>query len=67
MLAGDSIFDNATYVPGEPCVTGQLGAILGAETSVSMIAVDGDFVGGVCRQVRSLSAAATHILVSARG
>jgi len=67
ILAGDSIFDNATYVPGEPCVTDQLRALFGEGSSVSMIAVDGDYVGDVWRQVRSLPEGATHILVSAGG
>lgn len=67
ILAGDSIFDNATYVPGEPCVTDQLRALVGDGSSVSMIAVDGDYVSDVWRQVRSLPEGATHILVSAGG
>ena len=67
ILAGDSIFDNATYVPGEPCVTDQLQAIIDAGTAVSMIAVDGDYAGDVWRQLRSLPDGATHILVSAGG
>ena len=67
ILAGDSIFDNATYVPGEPCVTDQLRALVGDGSSVSMIAVDGDYVSDVWRQVRSLPDGATHIFVSAGG
>jgi hypothetical protein len=67
ILAGDSIFDNATYVPGEPCLTDQLRALVGDGSSVSMIAVDGDYASDVSRQVRSLPEGATHILVSAGG
>lgn len=67
ILAGDSIFDNATYVPGEPCVTDQLRALVGDRSSVSMIAVDGDYVSDVWRQIRSLPEGATHVLVSAGG
>ena len=67
ILAGDSIFDNAVYVPGEPCVTEQLRALVGDSSSVSMIAVDGDYVSDVWRQVRSFPEGATHILVSAGG
>ena len=67
ILAGDSIFDNATYVPGEPCVTDQLRALVGDGSSVSMIAVDGDYVGDVWRQVRSLPEGPTHIIISAGG
>ena len=67
ILAGDSIFDNASYVPGEPCVTDQLRARVDDVFSVSMTAVDGDYVSDVWRQVRSLPEGATHILVSAGG
>jgi lysophospholipase L1-like esterase len=67
ILAGDSIFDNAVYVPGEPCVTEQLRALVGDASSVSMVAVDGDYVGDVWRQLRSFPQGATHILVSAGG
>ena len=67
ILAGDSIFDNAIYAPGEPCVTDQLRSIVGGTCSVSMVAVDGDYVSDVWRQVRSFPQGATHILVSAGG
>jgi hypothetical protein len=67
ILAGDSIFDNAVYVPGEPCVTDQLRAMVGDTFSVSMIAIDGDYVSDVWRQARLLPEGATHILVSAGG
>jgi hypothetical protein len=67
ILAGDSIFDNAIYVPGEPCVTDQLRAIVGDTCSVSTVAVDGDYVSDVWRQVHSFPVRATHILVSAGG
>jgi len=67
ILAGDSIFDNASYVPGEPCVTDQLRAMVRDGSVVDMIAVDGDYVGDVWRQLKSLPAGATHIIVSAGG
>ncbi len=67
VLAGDSIFDNANYVPGEPCVTKQLGLILGDSISVSMIAVDGDYAEDVHRQLTALPQSGTHIFVSAGG
>ncbi len=67
ILAGDSIFDNATYVPGEPCVTEQLSAVLGDRGTVNMVAVDGSFVEQVADQIRTLPADATHICVSTGG
>ena len=67
VLAGDSIFDNAVYVPGEPCVTEQLQAIVSDGDRVTMLAVDGDCAGDVLMQLQSLPTDATHILVSAGG
>jgi hypothetical protein len=67
VLLGDSIFDNATYVPGEPCVTDQFRAIVGDRAGVSMLAVDGDYAEDVGRQLRKLPAGATHLFVSAGG
>lgn len=42
VLAGDSIFDNGGYVPGEPCVTEQSQAVIPTGWAASRIAVDGD-------------------------
>ena len=67
ILAGDSIFDNAIYVPGEPCVVEQLRAVLGDDSEVSMVAVDGSFAEEVPAQIRSLPESATHVCVSAGG
>lgn len=67
VLLGDSIFDNESYVPGEPCVTDQFRAIVGDRASVSMLAIDGDYVEDVGRQLRKLPAGATHLFVSAGG
>ena len=67
VLVGDSIFDNATYVPGEPCVTEQLRARVREGVDVSMLAVDGDFVNDVHQQIKKMPAQATHIFVSAGG
>ena len=67
ILAGDSIFDNANYVPGEPCVADQLGKRLDGRFSVNLIAVDGDYVSDVWRQACSIPERATHVVVSAGG
>lgn len=67
VLAGDSIFDNAMYVADDPCLTDQLREVLSDGSSVSMIAVDGDYVGDVWRQVSRLPEGATNIFVSAGG
>ena len=67
VLVGDSIFDNASYVPGEPCVTEQLRAVVRGGVEVSMLAVDGHYVNDVQIQTRNLPAEVTHVFVSAGG
>ena len=67
VLLGDSIFDNAAYVPGGPDVVAQLREILPAGWSASLLAVDGAVIDGVARQLARLPADATHLVVSAGG
>ena len=42
VLAGDSIFDNGSYVPGQPDVAQQLRNQLGEDSNVTLLAIDGD-------------------------
>ncbi|VII95992.1 hypothetical protein [Arthrobacter sp. DR-2P] len=66
VLLGDSIFDNAAYVGGGPAVIAQLRhAVPGWKCT--LLAVDGDVVGGVSRQLVFLPSDATHLVVSAGG
>ncbi len=67
VLVGDSIFDNAPYVPNETCVTEQLQSIVRDGTDVSMLAVDGDFIKDVHTQITKLPTETTHVFVSAGG
>ncbi|WP_258723503.1 SGNH/GDSL hydrolase family protein [Cellulomonas sp. NS3] len=67
VLLGDSVLDNGAYVPGEPDVVRQLRGELGAAWSSTLLAVDGDVVGGVERQLQGLPLDATHLVVSAGG
>ena len=66
VLLGDSIFDNAAYVGGGPDVVAQLRQEL-PDWQCSLLAVDGDVIGGVHRQLGSLPADATLLVVSAGG
>ena len=66
VLLGDSIFDNAAYVPGEPPVEEQLRAAL-PEARVTLLAIDGDVVAGVDHQLRRLPADASHLVISVGG
>jgi lysophospholipase L1-like esterase len=67
VLLGDSIFDNGRYVPGEPDVAEQLRAALPQGWKASLLAIDGDVIAGVPRQLARLPGDATHLVVSAGG
>ncbi|MHA7262381.1 SGNH/GDSL hydrolase family protein [Arthrobacter sp. TMN-37] len=67
VLLGDSIFDNAAYVPGGPDVVQQLRGELPQGWRATLLAVDGDVTSGVERQLRSLPPDATHLVVSIGG
>lgn len=67
VLLGDSIFDNARYVPGEPDVVEQLRRALPAGWKATLAAVDGDTVAGVAGQLPRVPAAATHLVLSVGG
>ena len=67
VLLGDSIFDNAAYVPGGPDVVRQLRERLPDGWKASLLAIDGDTARGVPSQMRRLPPDATHLVVSAGG
>lgn len=67
VLLGDSIFDNALYVPGGPSVIEHIRRILPAGDRVTMIAMDGATVSSVFRQLERVPDDATHLVLSAGG
>jgi hypothetical protein len=67
VLLGDSIFDNARYVPGKPAVIDQVRARLPAGWQATLLAVDGSVTSDVPEQLTRLPADATHLVVSAGG
>ena len=67
VLLGDSIFDNARYVPDRPPVVEQVRRALPPGWRVSLLAVDGHTTEGVAGQLTRLPADATHLVVSAGG
>ena len=67
VLLGDSIFDNARYVPDRPPVIEQLRRSLPTGWRASLLAADGAVVEDVRSQVANLPGDATHLFVSAGG
>jgi hypothetical protein len=67
VLLGDSVFDNASYVPGEPAVVDQVRDILPLGWQATLLAVDGDGIADVGRQLAQLPEGASHVVVSAGG
>jgi hypothetical protein len=67
VLLGDSIFDNASYVPGDLPVIEQLRRQLPDRWQATLLAIDGDVTRGVSSQLTSLPTDSTHLVVSAGG
>ncbi len=65
-LLGDSIFDNASYVGGEPDVAEHLRRLL-PEWRVTLCAVDGSTTGDVGVQFDRVPRKATHLVMSLGG
>src|SRR3954471_24838234 len=67
VLLGDSIFDNAAYVPrGEEVIT-KLRRRLTVGQSATLAAVDGSVIADVIRQFADIPGSATHLIISAGG
>jgi hypothetical protein len=67
ILLGDSIFDNAAYVPGESPVVEQLRTRLPRGWRATLLAVDGAIARDVLGQLARLPADASHLVVSVGG
>jgi hypothetical protein len=67
VLLGDSILDNKAYVDGGPDVIAQVRAELPPGWKATLLAVDGDVITGVLRQIGSVPRDASHLVVSAGG
>jgi hypothetical protein len=67
VLLGDSIFDNAAYVGGDPDVVHQLRERLESGWQATLLAVDGSVAADVARQLVRVPSDATHLIVSAGG
>ena len=67
VLLGDSIFDNAVYVPGGPSVIEHLRRVLPTGWKATLLAIDGATISSVERQLQRLPKDATHLVLSAGG
>jgi hypothetical protein len=67
VLLGDSIFDNARYVPDRPPVIEQVRRGLPAGWKATLGAVDGHTVEDVALQLPRVPADATHLVLSVGG
>jgi hypothetical protein len=68
VLLGDSILDNAAYVPGRrPAVIDQVRSRLPAGWLATLLALDGSVINDVNRQLDALPHDATHLVLSAGG
>ena len=67
VLLGDSIFDNAAYVPGGPDVVLQVRSALPEGWRATLAAVDGATTRGVAAQLERMPRDATHIVLSVGG
>jgi hypothetical protein len=67
VLLGDSIFDNAVYVPGQPDVIQQMRAELPKEWSASLLARDGAVTPDIGNQPQKLPSDASYLVISGGG
>ena len=63
-LLGDSIFDNSSYMRGEPDVVNHLRSLLPADWRASLLAVDGSVTDDLAGQFRRVSTDVTHLVIS---
>jgi hypothetical protein len=68
VLLGDSVFDNAVYVPNGLAVIEHLRECLSSEGDrPTLLAVDGDCIEDVAVQLQNLPMDATHLFISVGG
>ena len=68
ILAGDSIFDNRSYVKSsEPDVIKQLESLVAKGDKATLLAVDGAEITDVAEQLENRPGDATHLFISAGG
>jgi hypothetical protein len=66
-LLGDSVFDNKSYVGGEPDVAAHLRQLAPDTWKVGLLAVDGSLVQNVRGQLSGIADDTSHLVISAGG
>jgi hypothetical protein len=66
-LLGDSIFANLAYTSGEPDVVSHLRRVLPPPWQATLLAQDGATTSGLERQLHSVPADASHLVISVGG
>ena len=66
VLLGDSIFDNAPYVPPSHAVSDHLASLL-PKWDITLLATDGDTTAEMPQQMAKLPTGATHLVLSVGG
>jgi hypothetical protein len=66
-LLGDSIFDNAAYVPRGRDVITHLRALLADEARATLLAVDGAVIDDVSKQLQKVTSDVTDLVISVGG
>jgi len=66
-LLGDSIFDNAKYVPDRPPLIEQVQKSLPGTWRATLLAVDGDVTRDVTLQMKKITSDITHLVLSVSG
>ncbi|MDP2827557.1 MAG: SGNH/GDSL hydrolase family protein [Sulfuricellaceae bacterium] len=67
VLLGDSIFDNAAYVPDGLPVIEHLRQTIPSGWQATLLAIDGDITSGVAGQTLGVPSTATHLVISVGG
>ncbi len=67
VLLGDSVFDNAVYVPDGLPVLDHLRQLLTGGDRATLLAIDGDCINDVAAQLTRLPSDTTHLVVSVGG
>lgn len=67
VLIGDSVFDNAAYVPGGPSVIGHLKRLLPNDWQATLVAIDGATVSTTFDQLETIPTDASHLVLSVGG